>query len=156
MSGRTSVGVGALLSAYDFELPLRDALAAPELDPIRRALAVLAIGTGLDDGYLAAAELAQAARRLAADRAAGVLDGAGEGARAVRRILAHDGDDYQRALWYAVSRLSPDAAAGHLLWLAELMRTRGGMWRAIQASGAYMPLLPRSGGDVGSAQLPIG
>ncbi|PAX06382.1 hypothetical protein [Sphingomonas lenta] len=153
MSGRAAVSIGALLSRYDFELPIKDALDDPEMDPTRRALAVLAIGTGLDDGHLAAAELGQAARRLADDRAAGAPDGVGEGARAVRRILAHGGDDYQRALWYAVSRCSPDVAARHLEWLAELTRARGGMFRAIQASGAYMPLLPRGMHDIDSAQL---
>lgn len=86
------MSLGELLAAYDFELPLRDALDDPELAPVRRALAMLAIGTGLDDGHLAAAQLAQAAGRLAADRKAGVPDERGEGARAMRRILAAGGD----------------------------------------------------------------
>lgn len=152
MSGPASVSVAALLSAYDFELPLTDALDDPELDPVRRALAALAIGTGLDDGHLAADELAQAARRLAADRVAGVPDETGEGAREVRRILAHSGGDHRRALWHAVSRLTPATAAGHLEWLARLMRARGGMFRAIRSCGALMPLLPGSMRDADSAQ----
>ena len=94
MIGRASVSVAGLLASYDFELPLRDALADPELDPVRRALASIAIGTGLDDGHLAAAELAGAARQFATDRAAGVSDEAGEGARQLRGVLTADCDDY--------------------------------------------------------------
>lgn len=73
------LGVADLLWGYDFELPLRDALNDPGLDPARRALAALAIGTSLDDGHLAALELAQAAEQFAADRQAGVSDEAGRG-----------------------------------------------------------------------------
>lgn len=140
-----SVSAGILLARYDFELPLRDALNDSELDPVRRALASIAIGTGLDDGHLAAAELAGAARRFAADRAAGIPDEAGEGVRHLRSILAADCDDYQRALWYAVSRCPPEVAADHLAWLTELMRARASMFLAIRSSGACMPLLPQSG-----------
>lgn len=145
-------GQGTYLASYDFELPLRDALSDPELDPIRRALATIAIGTALDDGHLAAVELAGAARRLAADRAAGVPDEVGEGARRLRSILAAECDDYQRALWYAVSRCPPDMAADHLAWLAEVMRARASMFLAIRSSGAYMPLLP-DGGSGATAQI---
>lgn len=104
---------------------------------------------------MATLELAEAAQQLAADRAAGVPDGAGQGAGRVRTILGAPCDDYQRALWYAVSRLSPEIASGHLRWLAEFMHARAAMFRAIQGSGAYMPLLPRGGGDEDSAQLGI-
>lgn len=78
MIGPASVSVAGLLASYDFELPLRDALADPDLDPVRYALASIAIGTGLDDGHLTGAELAEAARQFAADRVAGVSDEAGE------------------------------------------------------------------------------
>lgn len=142
-----SVSAGALFAGYDFELPLHDALNDPELDPIRRALASIAIGTGLDDGHLAAA-----ARRFAADRAAGVSDEAGEGVRRLRSILAADCDDYQRALWSAVSRCPREVAADHLAWLTNLMRARASMFQAIRSSGACMPLLPQ-GGSGETAQL---
>ena len=135
------------LAWYDFELPLRDALNDPELDLVRRALAPIAVGTSLDDGHLAAAELAGAARQLATDRAAGVPDQAGEGVRRLRSILVAECDDYQRALWCTVSRCRPDLAADHLAWLAELMRARASMFLAIRGSGACMPLLPQRGSD---------
>jgi hypothetical protein len=153
VSGRRRVSAAALLTGYDFELPIRDALDNPELDPTRRALGVLGMGTGLDDGHFAALELAEAAAQLTTDRAGGVPDAAGQGAARLCTILDAPCDDYQRALWHAVSRCAPEAAAGHLEWLAELMRTRAGMWRVIQATGAYMPLLPRAGNDAGSAQF---
>ena len=138
-------GQGMYLTWYNFELPLSDALNDPELDPVRRALASIAIGTSLDDGHLAAAELAVAARQLSTDRAAGIPDQAGEGVRRLRSILAADCDDYQRALWYSVSRCPPDLAADHLAWLAELTRARASMFLAIRGSGAWMPLLPQCG-----------
>ena len=148
----SSLGAATWLAGHEFELPLRDALGDPELDPVRRALAVLAIGTGLNDGHLAAAELSDAARQLAADRHAGIADSQGRGAAEIRRILQAPCDDYQRALWYAVSRCSTDAAVGHLAWLAALMAGRAAMFRAIRDAGATMPLLPRN--DTGeSAQL---
>lgn len=153
MIGPASVSVGEFLARYDFELPLRDALADPEFDLVRRALASIAIGTGLDDGHLAAAELAGAARQFAADRAAGVSDEAGEGARHLRGILAADCDDYQRGLWYAVSRCPPDIAAEHLAWLVGIMRARASMFPAIRSSGALLPMLPQGAYDKGSAQL---
>ena len=154
MIGPASVSVGGFLASYDFELSLRDALADPELDPVRRALASIAIGTALDDGHLAAVELAGAAWQFAADRAAGVSDEAGEGARQLRCILTEDCDDYQRGLWYAVSRCSADVAAEHLAWLVELMHARASMFRSIRSSGAWMPLLP-SGASGDTAQLRI-
>lgn len=95
-------GQALYLASYDFDLPLRDALDDPELDPIRRALAALAMGTGLDDGYPAALELAEAARAHATDHGARMPDGAG--AKRLREILDTPCDDYQRAIWYAVSR----------------------------------------------------
>lgn len=146
-------GQGNYLAGYDFELPLRDALGDPELAPERRALAALALGTGLDDGHLSALELAEAAARLAADRAGGVPDRSGQGAARLRTILDAPCDDYQRALWYAASRCAPEAAAGHLGWLAEIMRARAGMVWAIRDSGAMMPLLPQGGDRADSAQL---
>lgn len=134
-----------LLRGYDFEFPLRDALDDPELDPVRRALAVHAMGTGLDTGYYAAAELMEAVRLLAADRARQVPDGQGRGAARLRDIL-DGGCGYQRALWHAVARSGARRAAEHLEWLAELMRTRAAMFTAIRDAGAAMPLLPGLGG----------
>lgn len=154
MIGPALVSVGGFLAGYDFELPLHDALANPGMDPVRHALASIAIGTGLDDGHLAAAELAEVARQFATDRAGGVSDGVGEGARQLRCILTADCDDYQRALWYAVSRCSIDVAAEHLAWLVELMHARASMFRAIRSSGAWMPLLP-AGASGDTAQLRI-
>ena len=105
------------------------------------------MSTGLDDGHLAAAELLEAAEQLARDREAGTPDGEGRGAAELRAILQAECDDYQRALWFAVSQLPLDAAVEHLRWLTDLMGDRAGMFRAIQSSGAMMPLLPGSGGD---------
>lgn len=142
-----------MLYGYDFELPLRDALNDPGLDPTRRALAVLAIGTKLDDGHLAALELAETAGQLAADREAGVSDEAGQGAARIRTILGALCDDYQRALWFAVSRHAPETAAGHLRWLAKVMGDRAAMFRVIRENRAGMPLLPGVVVDRNTAQL---
>lgn len=136
---------GAYLASYAFELPLRDALDDPELDPVRRALAALGMGIGLDHGYLAAGELLEAMRLIADDRAADVPSGQGRGANLLRDILDTPGDDYQRSLWYAVSRCGIDAAAEHLAWLVATMYARGAMFRAIRDARVAMPLLP--GGD---------
>lgn len=153
VSCNAPVGIAAMLYGYDFELPLRDALNDPGLDPTRRALAALAIGTRLDDGHLAALELAGAAEQLAVDRKAGLSDEAGQGAARIRTILGAECDNYQRALWYAVSRQAPEAAAGHLRWLTRLMRGRTAMFRVIRESCASMPLLPGVVVDGNTAQL---
>ena len=153
MSRAAPIGVAAMLYGYDFELPLRDALDDPGLEPTRRTLATLAIGTRLDDGHLAALELAEAAEQLAADREAGISDEAGQGASRIRTILGAPCDDYQRAIWFAVSRHTPETAAGHLRWLAELMHGRAAMFRAIRGSHACMPLLPGVVVDRNTAQL---
>lgn len=153
MSRGAAIGVAAMLYGYDFELPLRDALNDPGLEPARRALAALAIGTRLDDGHLAALELAEAAEKLAADRKAGISDEAGQGAARVRTILSASCDDYQRALWYAVSRQAPEAAAGHLRWPAGLMHGRAAMFRVTRDSRACMPLLPEVVVEGNTAQL---
>ena len=146
----------ALLFGYSFDLPLADALDDPDLAPVRRALAALAIGTGLSDDHVAAAELAKAAARLAMDRAAGVPDEAGEGAREIHAILRKPGCDFPRALWYAVSRSSPRDATEHLSWLVDLMRARAAMLHVMLDSGALLPLLPRgSADDDGSARLAL-
>lgn len=99
--------------------------------------------------------MAEAARQLTTDRARGVPDGVGRGTAGIRTILGAPCDDYQRALWYAVSRCAPEQAAGHFEWLAELMRARAAMVWAVRDGGALMPLLARGGGDLGSAQLRI-
>lgn len=142
------VSLAAMLIGYDFELPLRDALDDPGLDPVRRALAVRAMGTGLDTGYYAAAELLEAARLLAADRAAGIPDEQARGAARLREVLAGS-CGYQQVLWYGVARGGLRAVAEHLAWLAGLMRARAGMFAAIRNAGAAMPLLPGVG-DAGA------
>ncbi|HEX8555525.1 MAG TPA: hypothetical protein VF695_12520 [Sphingomonas sp.] len=93
------------------------------------ALAVLGMGMGLDTGDFAAAELLEAVSRLAADRAGGTLELQRGDGPLLCDILDGTGCDYQRALWYAVSRCGMEAAVSHPGWLTELMRARAGMFR---------------------------
>lgn len=129
-----------LLRSYDFNLPLEDAVRDPAASRSRKMLALAAMGQGLDDAYYSTMQVFEAVERVAADRRGGIEDG--EGKAMLAEILAGEGDDYQRRLFYIVSELDLYEAMADLAWLVQLARARARMFPAIQEAGASMPLIP--------------
>lgn len=143
------------LQSYDFNLPLHDAIADPALSVARRMLAGAAIPQGLNDAHYSTVELFEAFELLVADRRQRISNG--RGAERVQEILAADGDDFQRRIYYVVSELDVFEAMTDLAWLAELTRARAEMYRVLRAAGVPMPLIPgvaKLAGDAGQLLPP--
>jgi hypothetical protein len=121
------------LAGYDFNLPLDDAAADPEIPPVRRVLAFTARSEGLDGGYYEAAELADAFRAAAREADAANTD-PDSPARLVLEDILGRGVSYQRALFDTVAALPLADAASHLGWLAELMGHRADMYHPVTAA----------------------
>jgi hypothetical protein len=139
----TDMSMKAFLEPYDFNLPLRDALNDPTLSADRRVMAAAAMRQHLDDAYYAAMELLEAFRALRKDIDAGLAPEANsEGEERVRHILAGDGDDYQRRLYYLLSERPVTEAIDDLEWLTRLTWERARMVRTLRDAGARMPFAP--------------
>ncbi|WBO21739.1 hypothetical protein [Sphingomonas abietis] len=118
--------IGRYLQGYDANLPLNDAAVDPEVPFVRRRLASLAAGEGLDGGYYEAQELAEAFLDAAREANAGIVDDDSPACVRLRDLLSRD-LDYQRELFDEVCELPLADAAAHLTWLTGLMRTRADM-----------------------------
>lgn len=114
------------LAHYDFDLPLADAMADPELPESRRLLAALGRNEGLDGGYYETQELAEAFLEAAREANAGVTD-AGSPARVRMREILERRLDYQQELFQVVALLPLADAAADLCWLAAIMKDRADM-----------------------------
>lgn len=136
------------LATYDFNLPLKDAFGNGALSMSRRMLAGAAMGQGLDDAYYSAHELLEALRTRAADHDAGVEADASLGQDMIDHILAGEGDDYQRRLYYVVSELDLGEAIGDLAWLVAELKGRGLMAKVFRQAGVPLPPLPGYRGPV--------
>ncbi|AOF96052.1 hypothetical protein [Sphingobium sp. RAC03] len=132
----------AWLANYDFNLPLIDAVNDPDLPDIRSALAALSLGEGLDSGYYAAQEMADAVTLVWSEAQDKVPVAHGEAVRHLGDILARDDLGYQRLLYETVGTLLPQDAAGHLAWLVARMAERADMYRVVRAAGIGSPALP--------------
>ena len=120
------------LAEYDFDLPIEDAAADPELPAPRARLALLARGEGLDSAYYQAQELAEAFLDMAREANAGNEDPESPARERMTDILDR-AEGYQRALYDEVAALPLSEAAAHLCWLAELMKNRADMYRPVMA-----------------------
>ncbi|GLT01043.1 hypothetical protein GCM10007897_24340 [Sphingobium jiangsuense] len=125
------------LADYDFNLPIEDAVADPDLPAVRARLASLARGEGLDGGYYEAQELAEAFLEAAREANAGNEDPDSPARVRLSDILDRAGD-YQGVLFDEVAALPLADAAAHLCWLAELMRGRADMYRPVMAARALV------------------
>lgn len=132
----------AWLANYDFNLPLIDAVNDPDLPDICSELAALSLGEGLDSGYYAAQEMADAVTLIWSEAQDQVPLSHGEAIRHLGDILARDDEGYQRLLYEAIGGLMPQDAAGHLAWLVARMAERADMYRVVQAAGIGTPALP--------------
>ena len=151
MTGPSSkLSLAAFLAGYDVDLALHDALNDPGLDPVRRTLAGLLIGVGVEHGFYMARELRQFAERLAADRARGVPDHESDAAARLHRELGHPENDQHARIWAAVSRCPLPDAITHLRWLEELLRGRASMGGVLRRAG---PKLRSSAEPANSARL---
>lgn len=124
------------LASYDYNLPLDDAAADPNLPLVRRRLASLAASEGLDGGYYEAQELAEAFLDAAREVNAGIEEGDSPARVRLRDILDRE-LAYQRELFDEVCELALADAAAHLVWLTDLMKTRVDMARPIAALLGY-------------------
>ncbi|WP_255245664.1 hypothetical protein [Sphingobium sp. D43FB] len=97
----------ARLTNYDFNLPLIDAVNDPDMPDIRCELAALSLGQGLDSGYYAAKEMADAVTLIWSEAQDQVPLSHGEAIRHLGDILARDDEGYQRFLYGAVGGLMP-------------------------------------------------
>ena len=136
--------IGQFLTKTVFNLALEDAFNDPETTITRRLLAGASLDTQLTDGYFSVVQLYEAFRILAADLAAG-LDGDDDdslGGAMVEHLLAGEGDDYQRRLYYIVSERPSSEALADLHWLAKLMKSREAMYKVFVDAGVRLPTLP--------------
>jgi hypothetical protein len=92
---------------------------------------------------------------LGKDIAAQLAPGAySEGEARVKHLLAGDGDDYQRRLYYILSERPVAEAIGDLEWLTRLTWERARMVRTLEEAGARIDLVP--GADPEEGYDPIG
>ncbi len=121
-----------VLEGYDYDLPLMDALNDPELPAFRRVLAGALLGEGLDVGYFATQEMAEAYTDLWSDSRKGVRYG--EGYLAFEAILK-DKNPLQMRLWYLTCERDLFATMQDMMWLKILAHRRGAMARVIRETG---------------------
>lgn len=130
------------LTDYNFNLPLDDALADPELSITRRILAGASCDTQLQDGYFSAYEMMEAFKVLVQDRWANVDPEESLGSAMIEHLLAGEGDDYQRRIYYMISEIDVNEAFADLTWLVDLLRKRVGMLDAFDGVRVALPTLP--------------
>lgn len=123
------------LATYDFNLPLNDAAADPDLPPIRRRLARFGASEGLNEGVQAAQEMADVFLHAAREFNAGIHRDDSRARVRMREILTRR-IDYQRELFEELCMLPLSDAASHLCWLAELMKQRADMYAPVRAARA--------------------
>lgn len=132
------------LTGIPYNLLLEDAFNDPETTISRRLLAGVALDTQITDGYYSTFQLYEAFKLLAADIAAGVSaeDDDSIGAAMIEHLLAGEGDDYQRRLYYLVSEKPAAEAVGDLHWLTTLLGPRAAMFKILRETGVRMSPLP--------------
>lgn len=130
------------LSDYDFNLPLIDALNNPGLSVTCRLLAGASMDTQLSDGYYSAMQVLEAFRYLEADKDARVDPEESIGSAMIDHLLAGEGDDYQRRLYYLVSEAPVSETVNDLRWLTDLLATRVGMLKVFDKHHLRIPELP--------------
>lgn len=125
--------IESYLADYDFNLPIEDAAADPDLSTVRVRLALLARDEGLDAAYYEAQELAEVFLEAAHEANAGNED-PDSPARVRLADILDRAWSYQRALFDQVATLPLADAAADLCWMAELMKNRAEMYRPVMAT----------------------
>ena len=99
-----------------------------------RALAGASVGIEPEDGYSAAAELAEAVN--------GLMAGVDSAKVALAAILGGRGNDFQRCLWYALAGRDPLGTAVDLGRLVELLGARRSLARKAAVAGTGVAIAP--------------
>lgn len=120
------------LDGYDYELPLMDALADPDLPVRRRLLAGAAVGIGLDIAHFAVSEMAEAFWLLKDETERGRT--CSEGYLMIEAML-EEKNPFQMRLWHLLDETPLADAAMDLAWLKALTYQRGQMANAVRKAG---------------------
>ena len=105
------------LDHFDLDIGLRDASCDENLPPVRRAIAALCIGVGVDDAYLSVRELREAVSL--------VHENAPGGRAKLAGILSTQCDDFQRAIYYCLAGRGVVEMAEAMDWLLTILKARG-------------------------------
>ena len=105
------------LDHFDLDIGLRDASCDENLPPVRRAIASLCIGVGVDDAYLSVRELREAVSL--------VHENAPGGRAKLAGILSTQCDDFQRAIYYCLAGRGVVEMAEAMDWLLTILKARG-------------------------------
>ena len=102
-----------VLGGFDLDTVLRDV----SCDAVRRAIAALCIGVGIDDAWLSVRELREAVSL--------VHEGADGGRARLATILSTACDDFQRAIYYCLAGRGVGEMAEAMDWLLAILKARG-------------------------------
>jgi hypothetical protein len=130
------------LDGYDYELPLMDALADPELPVRRRLLAGATIGIGLDIAHFAVSEMAESFWMLKDEMERG--KNCSEGYLMIEAML-EEKNAFQMRLWHLLDETPLKDAAYDLAWLKALTYQRGRMAYCVRKAG--LPVVYASAAD---------
>jgi hypothetical protein len=106
-----------VLEGFDLDIGLRDVSCDPDVAPVRRAIAGLCIGVGIDDAWLSVRELREAVSL--------VHEGAEGSKGRLAAILSNPCDDFQRAIYYCLAGRGVGEMAEAMDWLIDILKARG-------------------------------
>ncbi|MBB6193512.1 hypothetical protein FHS51_003769 [Sphingobium wenxiniae] len=106
-----------VLGGFDLDIVLRDVSCDAGVPPVRRAIAALCIGVGIDDAWLSVRELREAVSL--------VHEGADGGRARLATILSTACDDFQRAIYYCMAGRGVGEMAEAMDWLLAILKARG-------------------------------
>jgi len=106
-----------VLGGFDLDIVLRDVSYDAGVPPVRRAIAALCIGVGIDDAWLSVRELREAVSL--------VHEGADGGRARLATILSTACDDFQRAIYYCLAGRGVGEMAEAMDWLLAILKARG-------------------------------
>lgn len=135
----------------DIDITLVDASLDYMERPERRAIAALSIGVEAIDAYYSVAELREAVHSVGSRHP--------DGRQKLGRILGERGDDYQRAIYYALAGRGASHMLDDLDWLIAILEARGGVARDHAVMEPISPYVsPEPDGPVGcfAPSFPLG
>jgi hypothetical protein len=143
VKGQLDMKMKDSLDGYDYELPLMDALADPDLPVRRRLLAGATVGIGLDIVHFAVSEMTEAFWLLKDETERG--KNCSEGYLMLEAIL-EEKNAFQMRLWHLLDETPLNDAAYDLAWLKALTYQRGQMANSVRKAG--LPVIYASAADL--------
>ncbi len=117
-----------LLDPFDLDVTLQDAALDSENRPSRRMIANAALGMHVEDAYYSVRTLREAV--------AWTHEGEIGGKRKLTAILSNSvGNDFQRCIYYSLAGRGVVEMLDDLIWLEQLLETRGRVAGAIHRAG---------------------